>query len=91
MPAELMPFLKLRLILSGWGNSQLQAALTLVAPPQKCSPHPSPSHPDKSSSSPGSTRAHLHAQWALMKVLHQSTIFLSHPALPTPRHTRASE
>lgn len=36
MPAELMTFLKLRPILSGWGNSQLQAALTLGVPPQKC-------------------------------------------------------
>lgn len=73
MPAELMTFFKLRPILSGWGNSQLQAALTLGAPPQKC-----PISPRDIRANPPVLQARLehtsHAQWALVEVLQQSTI-----------------
>lgn len=77
MPAELMTFLKLRPILSGGGNSQLQAALTLVAPPQKCPTSPTPlSRVFKAN--PPVLQARLkhtsHAQWAPVEVLQQSAI-----------------
>lgn len=90
MPAELMTSLKLRPILSGWGNSQLQAALTLVAPPQKC-----PISPQDIRANPPVLQTPLehtsHTQWAFGSPPTVHHLILLHAALPTPRHSRGSE